>query len=94
MLVDYDGTISRQDIGDLLLTRHATDREALARLDAAYDAGTIGSRELIAWDMDVLPDPPTGLIVEAAAVEQDAGFVDLVRVVRGAGGTVIQVDTT
>ena len=88
MLVDYDGTISRQDIGDLLLTRHATDREALARLDAAYDAGTIGSRELIAWDMDVLPDPPTGLIAEAAAVEQDAGFVDLVRVVRGAGGTV------
>jgi 2-hydroxy-3-keto-5-methylthiopentenyl-1-phosphate phosphatase len=88
VLVDYDGTISRVDIGDLLLTRHVVDREALARLDAAYDAGTMGSRELMIWDMDVLPDPPDGLIAEAAAVEQDPGFVSLVRTVRAAGGVV------
>jgi 2-hydroxy-3-keto-5-methylthiopentenyl-1-phosphate phosphatase len=88
VLVDYDGTISRLDIGDLLLDRHATDREALARLDAAYDAGTMGSRDLIRWDMDVLPDPPDALVAEAAAVPQDAGFVDLVRVVRARGGAV------
>lgn len=88
VLVDYDGTISRVDIGDLLLTRHVVDREALARLDAAYDAGTMGSRELMIWDMDVLPDPPDGLVAEAAAVEQDAGFATLVRTVRAAGGVV------
>lgn len=88
VLVDYDGTISRVDIGDLLLTRHVVDRDALARLDAAYDAGTMGSRELMIWDMDVLPDPPDGLIAEAAAVDQDEGFVSLVQTVRGAGGVV------
>lgn len=88
VLVDYDGTISRVDIGDLLLTRHATDREALERLDAAYDAGTIGSRELMRWDMDVLPDPPDALRMEAEAVEQDPGFVSIVRTVRAAGGVV------
>ncbi|MFN8619200.1 MAG: HAD-IB family phosphatase [Chloroflexota bacterium] len=88
VLVDYDGTISRHDIGDLLLDRHVTDRAALARLDAAYDAGTMGSRDLIRWDMDVLPDPPDGLIAEAAAVPQDAGFADLVRVTRARGGIV------
>jgi 2-hydroxy-3-keto-5-methylthiopentenyl-1-phosphate phosphatase len=88
VLVDYDGTISRVDIGDLLLTRHVVDREALARLDAAYDAGTMGSRELMIWDMDVLPDPPDGLIAEAAAVEQDPGFAALVRTVRALGGAV------
>ena len=76
------------DIGDLLLDRHATDRDALARLDAAYDAGTIGSRELIALGHGCAAGPPDGLIAEAAAVDQDPGFVDLVRVVRAVGGTV------
>ena len=88
VLVDYDGTISRLDIGDLLLDHHVTDRAALARLDAAYDAGTIGSRDLLRWDMDVLPDPPDGLIAEAAAVPQDAGFVTLVETIRAHGGSV------
>ncbi len=88
VLVDYDGTISRLDIGDLLLDRHVSDRAALARMDAAYDAGTVGSRELMVWDMDMLPDPPTELVAEAAAVDQDEGFVTLVRSVRGAGGVV------
>jgi 2,3-diketo-5-methylthio-1-phosphopentane phosphatase len=88
VLVDYDGTISRVDIGDLLLARHVTDVAALARLDAAYDAGTIGSRDLMRWDMDVLPDPPDALRQEAEAVEQDPGFVTLVETVRAHGGAV------
>ena len=88
VLVDYDGTISRRDVGDLLLTRHVTDRAVLERLDAAYDAGTMGSRELMRWDMDVLPDPPDALRAEAEAVEQDEGFVSLVHLVRGVGGVV------
>ena len=88
VLVDYDGTISRQDIGDLLLSKHTTDREALARFDAAYDAGTMGSRDLLRWDMDVLPDLPGALRAEAEAVEQDPGFVAIVRSVRARGGVV------
>lgn len=88
VLVDYDGTISRRDIGSLLLDRHAADRAALARYDAAYDAGTIGSAELLLWDLTVLPDGPETLRAEAAAVPQDAGIVDLVRVVRARGGLV------
>lgn len=88
VLVDYDGTISRIDIGDLLLHRHVIDREALARLDAAYEAGTMGSRDLMRWDMDVLPDRPDALRAEAAQVPQDEGFVSLVHRVRAAGGAV------
>ena len=88
VLVDYDGTISRRDIGDLLLSKHTTDRDALARFDAAYDAGTMGSRDLLRWDMDVLPDLPGALRAEAEAVEQDPGFVAIVRSVRARGGVV------
>ena len=88
VLVDYDGTISRVDVGDLLLARHVTDRAASERMDAAYDAGTLGSRDLLRWDMDVLPDPPDALRLEAESVEQDEAFVDLVRVVRARGGVV------
>ena len=88
VLVDYDGTISRRDIGSLLLDRHAADRAALARYDAAYDAGTIGSAELLLWDLEVLPDRPDLLRAEAAAVPQDEGFIDLVRSARARGAIV------
>ena len=84
-LVDYDGTISRVDIGDELLARHYRDARELAEKDALYDAGRIGSRELMAWDMDVLPRDGALLRREAAEMPQDEGFALFAAVVRRHG---------
>jgi 2-hydroxy-3-keto-5-methylthiopentenyl-1-phosphate phosphatase len=78
VLIDYDGTISLIDVGDELLTRYGPAPEVIAAKDADYDAGLIGSRELMRWDMDVLPDDAGLLISDAAAMPLDASLVDLV----------------
>ena len=87
-LVDYDGTISLIDVGDELLRRHFADRAELARKDALYDAGRLGSRELMGWDMDVLPDDAELLSAEAAAMPQDDAFPAFVAAVRARGAQV------
>jgi len=87
-LVDYDGTISRVDIGDELLARHYPDKAEIARKDAQYDAGEVGSRELMRWDMDVLPRDADLLRNEAAAMPQDEGFAAFVGAVRERGALV------
>lgn len=87
-LVDYDGTISRVDIGDELLARHYPDRAEIARKDAQYDAGQVGSRELMKWDMDVLPHDAELLRGEAAAMPQDTSFPAFVESVRERGALV------
>lgn len=85
ILVDYDGTISRLDVGDELLRRHGPDAATTARKDAAYNEGLVGSRELMRWDMDVLPPDPELLRREAEAAEQDDDFPAFVAAARGAG---------
>ncbi|HEY8135213.1 MAG TPA: HAD-IB family phosphatase [Candidatus Limnocylindrales bacterium] len=87
-LVDYDGTISRVDIGDELLARHYPDKAEIARKDAQYDAGEVGSRELMRWDMDVLPHDAELLRNEAARMPQDGGFPGFVQAVRERGALV------
>jgi 2-hydroxy-3-keto-5-methylthiopentenyl-1-phosphate phosphatase len=87
-LVDYDGTISLIDIGDELLARHFGDAEEIARKDELYDAGLIGSRELMAWDMDVLPDDAELLRREAAAMPQDPHFAAFVAAAQARGAHV------
>lgn len=88
ILVDYDGTISRLDVGDELLRRHGPDAVTTARQDAAYDEGRVGSRELMRWDMDVLPHDPELLRREAEAASQDDAFPAFVAAARGAGAAV------
>jgi len=88
VLVDYDGTISRLDVGDELLRRHGPDGATIALQDAAFDAGRAGSRELMAWDMDVLPDDARLLRREARAVAQDEHFPAFVAAAREAGAAV------
>lgn len=86
VLVDYDGTVSRRDIGDVLLTEHALVPQDVVRArDADYDAGRAGSRELMQWDMEVLPRDGALLRGVAASIPQDATFASFVRAVRGAG---------
>jgi len=86
-LVDYDGTVSLADVANALLGRFFPD-PSLATMDAAYDAGTIGSRDLTRWDMDVLPDDPALLREAAAALPQDETFPGFVEAVLGAGAAV------
>jgi 2-hydroxy-3-keto-5-methylthiopentenyl-1-phosphate phosphatase len=89
ILVDYDGTVSRRDIGDVLLTEHAlVDQAVVIAKDADYDAGRTGSRELMRWDMEVLPRDGELLRSVAAAIPQDETFVSFVAAVRAAGAAI------
>ncbi len=86
VLVDYDGTVSLTDVGDVLLYEHAVvDRAVVAARDADYDAGRAGSRELTPWNMEVLPRDPAYLRRIAAGIPQDATFVPFVAAARTAG---------
>ncbi|HUG49117.1 MAG TPA: haloacid dehalogenase-like hydrolase [Candidatus Limnocylindria bacterium] len=86
--MDYDGTISLVDIGDELMVRHYGNVEQLAAIDAAYDAGQLGSRELIVWDMEVLPHAPELLRADATTMPQDDEFASFVADVRARGAQV------
>ena len=89
VLVDYDGTVSRQDVGDMLLADHALVSPAVvAAKDADYDAGRSGSRDLMAWDMEVLPRDGALLRTFAAGIVQDETFVPFVAAVRRAGAAI------
>ena len=86
VLVDYDGTVSRHDIGTVLLAEHAlVDAAVIAAREADYDAGRAGSRELMQWDMEVLPRDGELLRSVAALVPQDATFASFAAAVRAAG---------
>jgi 2-hydroxy-3-keto-5-methylthiopentenyl-1-phosphate phosphatase len=83
ILVDYDGTIAKTDVSDALMARYVTQEwEARA---AEYDAGLIGSRRLMEWEVGLITASPDELRAEAAAQPHDVGFVDLVRRATEAG---------
>jgi 2-hydroxy-3-keto-5-methylthiopentenyl-1-phosphate phosphatase len=70
------------------MTRYFPDHALLAEKDAQYDAGVLGSRELMRWDMDVLPDDPQLLREAAARMPQDTTFPRFVEAVRQRGAQV------
>jgi 2,3-diketo-5-methylthio-1-phosphopentane phosphatase len=88
VLLDFDGTISLEDVGDALLERFAPDQDAVSEMDRRYDEGVVGSRDLMRWDMEVLPHDPEALVNAAVAMPLDRTVVDLVEVVEAAGGVV------
>lgn len=88
VLVDYDGTVSHQDVGSLLLERHVPDQALVRDMERAYEDGLIGSRELTRWDMEVLPRDAPLLRREAAGIPQDETFPMFVRSVRATGALV------
>ncbi len=88
LLIDFDGTISLQDVGDALLRDLVADQAAVRRMDQLYHEGRKGSRELNAWDMDVLPRDPAALYAVVDALPLDDSFVDLVRVVQESGAAI------
>lgn len=88
LLVDFDGTISRSDVGDALLAGLVEDQALVQDMDRLYMEGRKGSRELIAWDMEVLPHDPKVLLHVVDALSLDETFADLVRVAEAVGGAV------
>ncbi len=56
ILVDYDGTIARTDVSDQLMAEFVTaDWESHV---AEYDAGLVGSRRLMAWEVGLITRRP------------------------------------
>jgi 2-hydroxy-3-keto-5-methylthiopentenyl-1-phosphate phosphatase len=83
ILVDYDGTIARTDVSDALMAPYVTpDWEARV---ADYDAGRVGSRGLMEWEIGLITADPDALSAEAAAQPHDDGFAPFVRRARAAG---------
>jgi 2,3-diketo-5-methylthio-1-phosphopentane phosphatase len=83
ILVDYDGTIALTDVSDTVMAEHVPGIwEAEA---AAYDAGLMGSRRLMSWEMAQVDGDPAGLLATAAAQPHDPGFVPFVRRAQAAG---------
>jgi 2,3-diketo-5-methylthio-1-phosphopentane phosphatase len=88
LLVDFDGTISRQDVGDALLSQLVADQAMVRHMDELYIDGSKGSRELIVWDMEVLPHDPELLLREVDRLDLDESLVGLVAAVGEVGGAV------
>ena len=76
LLVDYDGTIARVDVSDTLMAPFVTD-DWEAKV-AAYDAGLVGSRGLLEWEVELISAPPDALAATAAAQPHDPGFAPFV----------------
>lgn len=83
-VVDYDGTICRTQVTDVLMEVHV-DHDRWQALDELYLRGEIGSREelsqLVAW----LPAEREPVVATAAGQPHDETFVDFVDLVREAG---------
>jgi 2-hydroxy-3-keto-5-methylthiopentenyl-1-phosphate phosphatase len=83
ILVDYDGTIAQTDVSDALMADFVTD-EWVARA-AEYDAGLVGSRRLMEWEVGLITTDPAELRRFAAVQPHDPGFAPLVRRAQAAG---------
>jgi 2-hydroxy-3-keto-5-methylthiopentenyl-1-phosphate phosphatase len=88
LLLDFDGTICPQDVGDVLLARLVEDQASVHHMDELYVDGQKGSRELLAWDMEVLPRDAGRLLREVDRLPLDEGVLGLVELVHAAGGAV------
>ena len=83
LLVDYDGTIAQTDVSDTLMAEFVNaDWESHV---ADYDAGIVGSRRLMAWEVGLITADPTVLDATAAAQPHDPGFVAFAEAARAAG---------
>lgn len=83
VFLDFDGTITLRDVGQHLLARHAS--ADWVRLHDDYDAGTIGSRECLIGQWDLVTADEATLRTTAAEVPIDPGFVPLADALRQAG---------
>lgn len=83
ILVDYDGTIAIADVGDVLMAELKTaDWEAAT---AEYDAGLVGSRRLMEWEVGLWRPDPEAMAATAAAQPHDPTFAPFARRAQAAG---------
>ena len=83
LLIDYDGTISLTDVTDEVMATHVPG--VWEEAAALYDAGRMGSRRLMAWEMDLVEADSQALLATAALQPHDPGFVPFVRLAQAAG---------
>lgn len=83
ILVDYDGTIALTDVSDALLAGFVTG-EWEERVKE-YDAGRIGSRALMAWEVGLIRAKPADILEKAAEQPHDPAFRPFVDAARSAG---------
>ena len=76
-IVDFDGTISRQDTTDQILTRFAEPQWQVIEED--WLAGRIGSRECMQRQIELLSVSPAELAAFVDEIEIDWGFSSFVR---------------
>jgi 2-hydroxy-3-keto-5-methylthiopentenyl-1-phosphate phosphatase len=72
ILVDYDGTIARTDVSDTLMAEFVTGEWEAHVAD--YDAGRVGSRRLMAWEVGLIHADPDSLRGLAAGQPHDPAF--------------------
>jgi 2-hydroxy-3-keto-5-methylthiopentenyl-1-phosphate phosphatase len=90
VFLDFDGTVSTDDIGLFLLQRFAPGG-AWREVSAQFDAGSIGSRECLLDEWDAVAPDEESMRAAAREVTLDAGFVPLVEGLRAAGAEVAVV---
>ena len=83
-LVDYDGTIAVTDVSDTVMAEHVSHAD-WERIAAIYDAGLMGSRRLMEWEIKLIRATEAELLVTAAAQPHDPGFVPFARRATAAG---------
>ena len=86
VFLDFDGTISRGDVGVHLLERLGSP--GWQEIDAEYEAGEIGSRVSVLDEWDLLPHDRDLLRRVAAEVPLDPDLDPLVAGLRAAGAEV------
>jgi 2-hydroxy-3-keto-5-methylthiopentenyl-1-phosphate phosphatase len=89
VFLDFDGTVSTADIGVALL--EAFGRPGWQELDGAYAAGTIGSRECLMDEWELVAGSEGALRAAARAVPLDPAFEPFVEGLRAAGAEVMVV---
>jgi HAD superfamily phosphoserine phosphatase-like hydrolase len=83
-IVDYDGTICRSQVTDVLMHAFAPTDEWMA-IDQRYLRGELGSREELTQFVGWLPPDRAAVMEVAAAQPHDPTFADFVRLARSSG---------
>ncbi len=84
VLFDFDGTIARLDVSDEVMRQYAR-LDAWSPLEAAYLAGSIGSRTLLTKQAALLHGDPRPIATMAADAELDPDFRPFVDELRARG---------
>ncbi len=84
ILIDYDGTIALTDVGDTIMVEFVAP-DVWDDLESAYETGRLGSREIMAREIALLPSDPAPVLAIVDAQPHDPSFPAFVRRARQAG---------